>query len=241
MIVKGSYSTDKELILEAAGKYLNELLRDAIDGNKQVLLALSGGSCLNLLSHIDIDSLSSNVTITVLDERYSQDPKVNNTAQIISRGFVESIRMKHINFVDMRVKDNESQGNLESRFNEVLDNWIKKNPGGVIIATLGMGADGHTSGIISNTEGFQELFDGENKNKYVVAYTAKNEFPLRVTTTMHFLRKIDKGILLVLGDEKMEALSRMMSENGDLSETPAKIYKEIPGEIRLFTDLAEII
>jgi 6-phosphogluconolactonase/glucosamine-6-phosphate isomerase/deaminase len=102
--------------------------------------------------------------------------------------------------------------------------------------------DGHTSGMMPFPEDpnkFTELFDGEDKTKLVTGYdaTGKNPYPLRITTTMNLMRKINKAIIYVVGENKREALTRLMDPKTNLATIPAAILKEIPGDVYLFTDL----
>jgi len=84
---------------------------------------------------------------------------------------------------------------------------------------------------------FSELFSGE---RYVVAYDAsgKNEHAKRVTVTNTFLRKISKVYVFLAGAEKKEAFQKMKSE-GSLKDAPARILKEIPGNIYLDKSIIE--
>jgi 6-phosphogluconolactonase/glucosamine-6-phosphate isomerase/deaminase len=86
---------------------------------------------------------------------------------------------------------------------------------------------------------FAALFDDGDSEHLVVGYDAgdKNQYSKRVTTTMNLMRKIDTAIAYVMGENKREALTRMLNETGDTAETPARILKEIPGRVLLFTDI----
>ena len=60
----------------ASGEALNKLLLENKDA--PVLLLLSGGSSLSILDYVNTSSLGENLTITMLDERFSQEAEANN-------------------------------------------------------------------------------------------------------------------------------------------------------------------
>ena len=109
--------------------------------------------------------------------------------------------------------------------------WVKQFPDGKIFATLGMGPDGHTAGIMpypENKDLFKRLF--EDVKLRVVGYDAdgKHEYRLRATATPTFLRtEVDAAIIYVTGAEKREALQRVLADTGSLAETPARVWKDM--------------
>ncbi|MBI1971304.1 MAG: 6-phosphogluconolactonase [Candidatus Wildermuthbacteria bacterium] len=212
------YST-KQKAREAAAQKLNQLL-DAYSRVPTLFLS-SGGSSLELLDGLEI---GKNVTVSVLDERYSTDPTVNNFAQLFER-----IRPKA--FIDARIGQNETIQQLAERFKRELREWKAKNPNGKIIITQGMGPDGHTAGIMPGV-----AFDGD---RWVAEYDAKekNEFPLRVTTTFSFLRdQVDYSIAYITGEKKRDAFEQLLADQGTLAATPARIMREMKN-VKIFTDI----
>jgi len=237
-MVKVESFENKELALEKATAKLNTVLAHSVE--KPVLLFLSGGSSLALLEGLATENLNSKTTIAVLDERYSSDPKVNNFAQIVISSFYLKAKERGAHFIDTRIQNGESQEDLAIRFNNALTKWFHTNPNGVLVATAGIGPDGHTAGMIPNTNKpkswFHSLFDN-GQNSYVASYTSEqNEYPKRVTTTLNLMRKIDDAIIYAVGENKREAINHMIDSDANLSETPARILNEIADAI-VFTDL----
>lgn len=229
---------DAESALRLAAESLNRDIAE--NSEKGILLMLSGGSSLKLLPLINTGLLDLRVTITVLDERFSNDPKINNFAQISQTDFYRIAKDRGVNFIDTRLINNESIEELARRFDDGLRNWRKSSAGGKIIATLGIGSDGHIAGIMSfpeDTRTFEELFMYDEH--WIVGYDAgnKNPYPLRITPTVPFLRdQIDFGIVYVVGEDKTDALKRILSEEGSLSETPARALREMKSAI-IYTDI----
>lgn len=231
-------TADSESILIAkAGAKVSQFLAEFYD--LPVTILFSGGSALKLLPAIETGYLGSWVMIGVLDERFSKNPKENNFAQIAATPFYEEARKQGCHFIDTRVQEGETMAFLAKRFADALHEFKKKNPQGIIIATAGMGEDGHTAGIMPYPEdsaAFADLF--EDESHWVVGYDAgsKNPWPLRVTTTMPFLRRINHTIFFISGANKLEALTKALSGIEPLHRVPAAIMSKMP-DVHLFTDL----
>lgn len=229
--------TDKAA-LYARSELIKYLTKCKVD-NTSVLLCLSGGSALELIKDFPMEILGSHVTITVLDERYSTDPKINNMAQIPATGFLDKATAAGCGIIDTRVKEGESIEEVVAGYHLALTRWMENNPDGKIVATAGMGPDGHTSGIIPGSNNFDILF-GDDQKKLVVGYVAANQpeaQKMRITTTFAFLEKVAFAVMLVLGESKAEAMTRLLAVEGILSETPARIWRSSQIETVLVTDL----
>lgn len=229
---------DKKLALSGASERLNSLLEKY--SSQPILLLLSGGSCHELVEEIDTKYISKNTTISVLDERYSKDPKENNFAQIASTNFYKKIK-NICKFIDTRVKSGETLQELAQRFEDGLRGWRTTHPQGKIIATMGIGRDGHTAGIMcypDDPELFTKLF--VDTDKWVVGYDAKhrNVYPLRVTTTIPFLVSIvDYSTVFVVGEEKKDAMKKLFNNKLTISTVPSKVIYQLK-DVQLFTDIA---
>jgi len=209
--------------------------------SKEILLLLSGGSAFSLLN-IDIKILTDKMTIGVLDERYSTDPNINNFQQLVATPFFLKAQRAGCRFIDTSVKPNETIAELALCFERELKNWKNNNPNGIIIITQGMGADGHTSGIMpfpENKDLFATLF--ENETKWVAGYDAgnRNQFPQRVTTTIPFLRNVDISLVYIVGKEKVEIVKKALKEDVSSNVLPICIIKKIKS-VYLFTDITEM-
>jgi 6-phosphogluconolactonase/glucosamine-6-phosphate isomerase/deaminase len=115
---------------------------------------------------------------------------------------------------------------------------INKNPNGIIRATVGIGPDGHTSGVLPHPEDpkkFEELFLG---TKLIVGYDVgtKNLHRFRMTSTFTLMKKFDKVLTYMKGENKKEALTKVMAEEGDLATTPGRIIREL-NNVTLITDV----
>ncbi len=238
-MIKVQKCQSKEQVILKGRAALIEYLSQCKSSNEKVLLCLSGGSALELLNDFNYDVLGSHVTITVLDERFSSDPAINNMAQIEKTGFLDRAREVGCEIIDTMVHEGDSMEEVVAGFNMALVRWQENNKAGKIVTTAGMGPDGHTSGIIPGSENFDELFR-ENSGRLVVGYTAANQPEdrnKRITTNFDFLRSVAYAILVVMGNEKIPAKQMLEAKDGTLKKTPARIWLEVGGNVLMFTNL----
>lgn len=221
---------------ELAGQTLTDLFKEA--GDDPVLFLSSGGSALNILEGVDKNILGQNFTFGVLDERFSGDPKINNFLQLKNK----LGDMIGANWIDSVPRENDTLKTLANRMESAWRKWRSANAKGKIVVTMGMGADGHTVGIMPsqqlNPRGLTVKPPRFN-SRWVVGYDAgaASQYPLRLTAAFEFLRKeVDFAIIYISGGEKRPALERVLVNTGDLSETPARIFREMKN-VEMFTDI----
>lgn len=221
---------------KTASIYLNKILQNNLD--KKILLLLSGGSAFKLLEKIDKTFLSPNLTISVLDERFSTDPSINNFLQLSKTNFYKDAKEKSCQFLKTVPKIKESLQEMSTRLENEIKLWRLNNPKGIIVITQGIGTDGHTAGIMPYPEdepAFKRLFESES---WVVGYNAlnKNQFPKRVTTTITFLiKEVDYSFVYAVGKDKQEIINRIVNNNINLARLPASVIKQMKNA-QIFTE-----
>ncbi len=228
------------VIVEKTGESVSKKLAEDLsfyliktkEQNVKILFLSSGGSAFKVLDLISSDVFGDYLTIGVLDERYDKTNENNNFTQLSKTEFYKNAKKVECDFIDMSVKEGQTQKELTDYFEEELRRWVDENPNGKIIATVGVGVDGHTSGMMPFSEDakqFAELFEG---NKWVVSYdaTGKNKFAKRITTSITFLKNIDKVFVFIIGVEKSDTFLQI-KKDGLLAEIPARILKELNGAI----------
>lgn len=235
-----------EVIIEKSGKEtvkklgadLGVYLANAKEKNIPILFLSSGGSALSVLDFISSNVFGKYLTIGMLDERYDETNENNNFTQLTHTEFYKKAKDRGCEFIDTRVQNEQSAEMLANYFEEMLVGWREDNPKGEIIATVGVGIDGHTSGMMphpENQELFKEFFEGD---RWVVLYNAteKNPFPHRITTTITFLKIIKKIFVLMLGEKKAKIFLRM-KENIPSAEMPAQVLKKLSGVVYVDEDV----
>jgi len=237
--MKISKSVSRESAIRKAINQVNACLKNA--KKKPILLMVSGGSALELLAGVEMRYMGRHVTVTVLDERYSKDPAVNNFSQVAETDFYKNAEYKGIDYIDTRVSHGITLQGLARKFERGLKRWKKKYPHGFVLAIQGIGEDGHTAGIMpypENPKKFSKLF--EKDERWVVGYYVpkeKSEYTRRITVTFPFLREhVDCTIVYVTGPKKRRALRRVFAKKGSLRQTPARIVREMKNAF-LFTDI----
>lgn len=229
---------EKQNTPQKAGEVLSDILK--MRGGDNILLMLSSGSAFKLFEFVDVSLLGKHVTISVLDERFSENANINNFAQLKQTSFYTSALDKGCNFINSQTQENENLEDLKNRFEKEVVAWRKRYERGCIIATLGIGEDTHIAGIMPYPEDeafFKNLF--ENSDSFFVGYDAgeKNKYPLRITPTNHFLRNnIDHALVYVAGESKKQSLSKTLMTRELLHCSPSRIIHEMKN-VTLVTDI----
>lgn len=188
-----------------AGQALSDLLTQYV--HTPVLLMVSGGSAFSLLEYVGEEVLDSRITLGVLDERLSVDPEVNNFAQLTHTAFYARALAQGVVTISTLVAPGDILEGVGERMRHALRAWRMAHPSGIVIATMGIGADGHTAGIfpIPSVD-----FDGGD---IVVAYSvpvAMNPYTERITVTNTFLREqVAHAIVLAVGEEKRRVITQL--------------------------------
>lgn len=231
---------DVASLAERAGEALDALLSRHV-GLPRLLLC-SGGSALKLLPFVQAHACDETLTVTVLDERVTSDQQSRNFPQVFQSELAALGKPLGVQWFDPVPHEQESPELAAWRFQTFLREWRKAFPAGMVIATMGLGSDGHTAGIFpypEDPQGFLQTFDHDAT--WTVGYHAgyeKHVLPDRVTVNLPFLRtQVDAAVAFAVGDDKRPALHRLLAPAGTLPETPARIMLEMPHVI-LYTDQA---
>jgi len=229
-----------EKLKELSARHLGDMLKKAKEKNEPTLLLLSGGSALEIIKGIKTDCLGNYLTVGMLDERFETDAKINNFLQIKEAEFYRLANENGVNFMESIPSEGETLESFAKRIEKTWRDWRVQNSNGKIFITQGVGADGHTAGIMPYGED-EDFFENtfENETRFVVGYDAgkKNQYPKRTTATLSFLRnEVDASFVWIIGKEKIKAFNDIMSKDGSLAETPARIIREMKNAT-IFTDI----
>ena len=229
---------NKEEALISAGKALTDFLKTNI--NNETLLLSSGGSSLAILNYVSPIVLSKKTTVTVLDTRIGVNRQDENFKQLSDTEFYKEAKNKGVQFIDVSHLSDLSPKEAGEEFDLILRNWMLSRIGAKIVATVGMGADGHIAGIMpipDNKKLFNSLF--ADKEKLAVGYSAsgKIKFPKRLTATKTFLSRADKIVTFISGEEKRDKLSALLSKKDFKEEEfPAVMLRQF-SDVSIFTDI----
>lgn len=167
-----------------------------------------------------------------IDERYGKrGHRHSNELMIENTKLVKYFESQNIRFYPMLESEKEIQ-ECAKNYDEALRFILKYIPKSV--GVLGIGADGHTAGIPAISEIAKKIT--EDQASLVSFYEAEKYGP-RITLNFQGLGLLDLIIVLVLGQEKREALKKMFTD-GLVEDYPSRFYlrPEIAKKTILITD-----
>jgi 6-phosphogluconolactonase/glucosamine-6-phosphate isomerase/deaminase len=237
---------DKDSAIAGTASYLNDLLSTHIDS--PILLLLAGGSSVSVLDHINPEYLSELLTVTVTDDRYSKELDENNFSILQTTSFYNGLIQVDAFCINTQVFEVEDFESYRSRFEKNIRDWKMDFPKGKIIALYGMGSDGHTAGIIPGVldlSSFVKEFDSTDRLIGKMDAGDKNPFPLRVSTTLSFMRDwVDHAVFFISGQEKDQKLKDSLSSKSVLSgeiniEDKNSLYSKLPASVMV--DMKDVV
>ncbi len=205
--------------------------------DRRTVLYLSGGSTpKTLYAKLAEEEVLMPGTIGQVDERYGEPlHPTSNQLMIKGTGLTRYLEIRNIPFHQiLQGKSREETASDSDEKMRELNSVFQRS-----IAIMGIGGDGHTSGIAPNRKDFANpVFDESRKNLLFSEFDdPTGMFKERVTMTFLGLEMVDLLILLVFGADKKEALDLMFGD-GSEQEIPARFYKrpEIAQKTLLITD-----
>jgi len=214
-----------------AGKELSKIISD--NYSSPILLLVSGGSAFSILQYCDTSLFEDNITIGVLDERYSNDPLINNYLQLKETLFFKVATSLGAHTIDSSINKGESISDVATRLEQTVKNWIDTHTGGKVFVTMGIGEDSHTAGIMPSV--YPLPLD---ENKLVIAYSflkEVNQYTDRITFTFSFLRNhVDEAIVYAVGENKQQVIASL-EETKSLQDSPVHVLKEM-NSVKIFTN-----
>lgn len=227
---------DAETAAKEAGAYISDILAQYVD--RPVLFLTAGGSSTSVLDHINVEYLSPDLTVTTTDDRFSTELDINNFSILHTTQFYNGLVQADAFCINSEPYEGEEIENYRARFEKNLREWKQDFPKGIIIALYGMGADGHTGGMIPGLL-TKEAFDAEfnNADRIVGTFDAfavdgglkagGYDFPQRISTTLPFMRDwVDHAVFYITGAAKKPMLDRVLAITDIVSEENAKTFEE---------------
>ena len=204
----------------AAAKLVADAVEQASSSGRSVLVLLSGGSAIGTAVRLSglIDSVASKCTFSLVDERWGRPGHADSNWQQLKSA---DLRLDKINFYE--VLNGQDATAAAGDFNAFLQQAL--NDHDYIIGLFGIGADGHTAGILPGSPAVAA-------KGYAVAYSADDY--QRITITPLMIAKIDEAFVYALGPAKAEQLDRLALEL-PLDKQPAQALKTVP-KLVIFND-----
>jgi 6-phosphogluconolactonase len=207
--------------------HVQQSIGTALRANKRVLWLVSGGSAIGIavdaLKKLRQDTVPlDNLMVMQIDERYGPvGHDDSNWKQLQDRGFLDE------DFARSPILNGESLEDTRRNYERVLGEALQYAD--YSIGLLGIGADGHTAGILPETEGADE------NAPLVVAYSAADY--TRITISAKAIARLDTVIAYASGATKEDAL-RTLQRDVPFAEQPAQILKSVKDSY-VYNDIVE--
>lgn len=200
---------------EAAAKLVAGRVREQLEAGKKVFWLVSGGSCIevavNTARQLQPADHLDNLTVGLVDERYGPVGHADsNYRQLMAAGF----KLPGVNV--QPVLSGKSLPATTDAFETFLKAGLES--GDYALALAGMGADGHTFGILPHSPAV-------DSSRLAEAYEAPDF--TRITATPKFIARLNEVILYAVGENKHQALHNL-KEPLSVAEHPAQALKRVP-------------
>ncbi len=210
---------------EEAASFVALSVLGQLKAGKRVLLFLTGGSSIavgvkvaEILRESEDKELVKNLTITLTDERYGPVDHFNsNYFQLMEKGF----SLPQAKVIPILIDDDRNI--TTEKFNTILNQEFMAVD--YKIGLFGIGVDGHTAGILPESEAV---------NSGDLAYSYDTPVFSRITITPKAIEKLDEAIVWAQGEDKWKII-KDLNENIDIVKQPAQILKKVP-LLTIFTD-----
>ncbi|MDE2030945.1 MAG: 6-phosphogluconolactonase [Patescibacteria group bacterium] len=207
--------------IEDVVNYVSSVINEKLQLGRNVLWFVSGGSAISLEVAIAkrINVFEANkLAVTLADERFVKinDPE-SNWFKLIKAGF--SIKdAKFIPFLK-----GKSFTETTNSIKEVLE--VELNNAQYKIGIFGIGADGHTAGILPHSKAI-------NSKDIICNY--ETDLYNRITITPKTISMLDEAIISAVGESKWKVI-KDLEHSIPVNDMPAQILKQIP-LLTIFTD-----
>jgi 6-phosphogluconolactonase/glucosamine-6-phosphate isomerase/deaminase len=212
--------------LDDVASFVTSSVLRQLEAGKKVLLFLTGGSSVvvgvkiaDILRGLKDTNLLQNLTVTLTDERYGPIDHFNsNFFQLTEKGF----SLPGAKIIPILV--DEDRNITVEKFNANLnEEFIRVE---YKIGLFGVGADGHTAGILPDTIAV---------NAKDLAFGYDTTTFSRITMTFNAIIKLDEAIVSAQGKDKWKVLEDLKTDIS-LVKQPAQILKRVP-LLTIFSDM----
>jgi 6-phosphogluconolactonase/glucosamine-6-phosphate isomerase/deaminase len=204
-----------------AADYLARVIGEKLRDSKQVLWLVPGGSAIAVAAETAKKlggTPLENLTVTLTDERYGDVGHADsNWPQLQAAGFdLPGATM-------VPVLRGEDLASTVQRYAEILK--IEMDKADFRIGLFGIGADGHTAGMLPHSPAVDET-------GFAHGYDAGNF--VRITMARPAIARLDEAVVYAKGQEKWPVLEQLGTEL-PVEDQPAQALKQI-ARVTIFND-----
>lgn len=208
---------------EPVVRHLVEVISERLQQGERILWLVSGGSAIAVAVAVQ-KKLGPNpgLTVGLIDERYGDMGHADsNWTQLTAAGFEPSA------FAPLSVLQNKSLEETARDYEIKLAAALRDSD--YRIGVFGIGADGHTSGILPGSPAAE--------SERLVTYYQGPDYQ-RVTTTPQLIQLLDEAVVYAMGATKKPALTALLNNDLPITEQPAQALKAAK-KLTLYTDQLE--
>lgn len=214
--------------IEQATPSITKALKRALDQHTNVLWLVCGGSNIKIQVAVmntlreKYPELLDSLTVIPMDERFGTEGHADsNYKQMLEAGFDAG----DAHWFDVLVNDQLLAETVAYYENIVEDTFAEAQ---YVIGTFGMGADGHTAGVLPNSPAVKD------DSAVVVGYEAPGF--TRMTITPHILTRCNQAFVLAYGAAKEKALRDLEENELSIIAMPAKLHYDI-ADVTVYNDV----
>jgi 6-phosphogluconolactonase len=207
--------------------------------NRDLSVALSGGrtpeAMYRLLSKPPLrDAIRWNRTkIFFVDERCVPADHVNSNYRMVRENLLSQVPIEPRRIYRMRGEEGPVGGaeSYEAEMKEAIPVSGGEEPR-LDLVFLGLGADGHTASIFPGTPAV-----GENSRLVCAGYNQRLNSD-RITLSPRSINAARLVVFLVAGQDKADVVRRLLEEEGEPRDLPARIVRPTDGAVLWLMDSA---
>lgn len=197
-------------------------------------LALSGGTTPETLYSILAREYSGSIPWDIVhvfwsDERYLPPEDEHSNFRMARRALLDRVPIPRANIHPVPTETMDPMSSSHA-YEDELGSHFDSVPPRFDLILLGMGADGHTASLFPHSEVLRE------SQRLVVPVQADAEPKRRLTFTFGLINNASRVYFLVAGEQKAEAVKKVLENNADVEEYPAAGVDPEKGELVWWLD-----
>lgn len=224
---------DAESLSARASKLFLSIARKAIETRNDFTVALSGGSTPKALyerlaRESANDSLWTRAQIFWGDERCVLPDDEESNYRMAYESLLRRVPVPAENIHRMRGEDEPERAAAD--YSRVVSETLASRALKFDLILLGLGEDGHTASLFPHSSALEE------REKIVAANWVEKLRASRLTFTVPLINRARSVLFLVSGEKKRDALRRVLSDNADPRDCPARFVQPLSGNLIFLVD-----
>jgi len=225
---------------EACAVLFREIVTDAVAEAGACSVALAGGTTPHALYSYLAGKATSptapwqHLEVFFGDERDVPQDHVESNYHMVQRTLLDNVPIP-LDLIHPMPADAEDLTAAAAEYEETIRRVVPAGPDGIPrfdLILLGMGGDGHTASLFPNTQAVDE------QEKLVVEHFVPVLGRSRMTFTFPLINAAKNIILMVTGDDKAEAVEKLLDGTEDIASLPAAGVSPPGGQLTIVLDMA---